>query len=208
MAILDTATQCVDIVRSAVYNSGTIDMDYGTDTLYFEVVAANFATFWYPTFQATTGSLAGDQTWDIGWAYTKPDAISGNFIEPERTGLTDAASFTAADSIYTNETTTVGGVSIYVRVVIHNNTYPTLTTSLFGLAVDGQDATDQWDLVNDLTASNCSDPTKADQNDIGYYNITPRPDIDDLDPTNATYDDESTTPGTPNEQIHKNDSGS
>jgi len=35
--------QCADIVRSAAYSGGTVNYDFGTNTLYFEVVAANFS---------------------------------------------------------------------------------------------------------------------------------------------------------------------
>jgi hypothetical protein len=195
----DTLSDCVDIVRAAVYNGSTIDMDYGTDTLYFEVIAANFVDKWVPTFQATAG-LAGDQDFDIGWAYTLTDAVDGNFIETEVTGQALNTSITANDSIYTNLTNTVDGVSIFVRIVIHNNTYPSLISQTFTLAVDGVDSTSQWDLVNE----DCTDPDAADQNDLASYTITPRPDIHDAPGETFTDDDESGN--LPDEQIEKNDS--
>lgn len=193
----DTLTQCVDIVRKALYNGTTIDMDYGTDTMYFEVIAANFVDKWMPHF-THMGGLNGDQTFDIAWAY----AMDG-FATPiyEQSGLASGAIITGGDSIYTNEPNTVDGVSIFVRIVIHNNTYasvdPALAAQVFSIAVDGQDATTQWDLVNET----CVDPDAIDRNDLAYHRITPRPNVKDAPGENETIDDESNEP---NEQILKN----
>ena len=50
-----TAKLCVDKVQSAVYNAGAIDMDYGTNTFYYEVTAANFVKDWTPSFSIKSG---------------------------------------------------------------------------------------------------------------------------------------------------------
>lgn len=169
--------QCVDIVRGATYSAGKdITMDYGTNTLYFEVISANFVTNWKPTFEIVAGSLNGTQTADVSWYPTLNDAKNGtNLIEAATPGLGDGAvingatALTAAASV----TNTTNGVSVYVKVVVHNNKYETTTNNVFTLAVDGIDATGQWDLVN----SDCSDPLAADQNDQSAQTITARPNI-------------------------------
>ena len=185
------ASQCVDSIRGAVYNAGVIDMDYGTDTLLFEVIAANFVTHWLPTFQIMEG-LNGDQTASIGWAYSIDDAKNGEFIEPEVTRLINSGTVTATTPIITTEVNTADGVSIFVRVVIDNNTYQSLTESDFKLAVDGVDESGQWDLVND----DCTDPTAPDQKDQATHVITKRPTI-----THDTQDDGTIDP---NDLIEKN----
>lgn len=171
--------QCVDEVQSATYDAGTgeINMDYGTNTLYFEVIAANFVTNWKPSFRVESGSLQGDQTAAIGWAYTLNAAQAGTFIDTEVTGLVDlgtaggaTATALTADPTVTNTAT---GVSIFVRVVITNNTFESIADNDFILSVDGYDSTDQWDLVN----SDCSDPGE-DHIDQAAHTVTARPDID------------------------------
>lgn len=175
----DQVGQCVDIVRSAIYNttSHEIDMDYGTNTLYFEVIAANFVTNWTPLFQIMAGSLAADQTVDIGWATSFANAQAGTFVETEMTGIVDGgtASGTTAIAADATVTDTNDGVSLYVRVVIHNNQEESLALRPFTLAVDGVDSTNEWDLVNLA----CTEPDAADQDDKAIHNINPRPQIDD-----------------------------
>ena len=173
MAYLADASQCVDIVRGAKYESGGITMDYGADTLLFEVIAANFVESWIPTFQIMDGLNTG-QTATIGWAYTKKDAFDGNFIETEQaiaTTVTGTTNLVAASGVNIS-----AGVSIYVRIIIDNNKYESLAQSDFTLAVDGRDADNNWDI--DQAGTDCA-PTSADQTDVAVHTITPRPQLDD-----------------------------
>lgn len=200
---VDTA-ECVDIVRSATYNdaSNTILMDYGTDTLYFEMVASNFVTSWTPYFLITSG-LSGSQTADLGIANSYANAQAGTWITgtTEETGMVvnDSTSFGGieldGDPADVND-----GVSVFVRVVIHNNNFESLASQAFTLAVDGQDATDQWD----IDETDCTDPTLADYDNLddATQHIRPRPTIDG-NPTNfpATTEDDGVT--TPNNVINK-----
>jgi len=181
-----TVAQCVDIVRSAVYNAGEIDMDYGTNTLYFEVVAANFVTSWKPLFEITSG-LTGTQRADISWYESMADATGGTGVIESFTGLGsgDTASGTVALTADASVTNTVNGVSLIVKVVIHNYKEESLTLSPFTLAVDGIDSTNEWDLVN----STCFEPNAADQVDYAVHNINPRPDINDATNDNQTAPD-------------------
>ena len=198
---VDTA-QCVDIIRSAHYNDGTntLMMDYGTDTLFFEVVASNFVTSWTPYFQIMAG-LTDSQVADIGIATTLTNARAGTWITgtSEVTDLAtgDSTSFGGVELTALTASEIPNGVSVIVRVVIHNNTYESLISQTFTLAVDGRDLTDQWDLKED----DCSDPTAASYDNIDEANqfIRPRPTIDG-DPANFpnTTDDsgEIVTPET------------
>lgn len=181
--------QCVDIVRGAEYaTGGTINMNYGADTLYFEVIAANFVTSWTPTFQIMSG-LSGDQTASIGWAYTLTNAQNGVFIDPATTDLGANGVVTGNTAIVPDAsvTNTANGVSIYVRVIISNNTFQSREDQPFALAVDGLDASGEYDLINE----NCTETTEFDENDIAIQTINPRPTIED-----ATNDDEDNEPNT------------
>ena len=186
LAIGDLTEQCVDIVRSATYAAGEVTMDYGKDTLLFEVIAANYVTSWLPQFNLVSG-ITGSQTAVIGWAYTKVDALNGNFIETEQsiavgTALDGTTQLSPLAGLNTSE-----GTSIYVRVIITNNTYESIADQPFVLAVDGLDASNQWDI--DQASASCS-ATDADLTDRATHTVTSRPDITDLtNDSNTTPDD-------------------
>jgi hypothetical protein len=169
-----TEAQCVDVVRSAAYNAGNVTMNYGTNTLYFEVTASNFVTSWLPTFQIMAG-LSGTQTADLGWATSYANAVAGTFVEPQKTGLAASAVVTAVTPLTSSVANTTNGVSLFVRVVVHNNNWESILDNPFTLAVDGKDASNQWDLKN----SDCSIPVAADQDDKATQNVTARPEMID-----------------------------
>lgn len=188
---IDTA-ECVDIVRAATYNSATdsLIMDYGTDTLYFEIVASNFVTSWTPYFQIMAG-LTGSQTADIGVAISYANAQSGTWITgtTEQTGLqtTDSTSFGGIELTALDPDEVANGVSVFARVVIHNNTFESLSSQTFTLAVNGRDYSDQWDLEDDT----CADPTTAvydTDNDLANQIIRPRPAINHNTPDDGTVE--------------------
>ncbi|WP_321347521.1 hypothetical protein [uncultured Draconibacterium sp.] len=172
--------QCVDVVRSAVYNSTSneLDMDYGTNTLYFEVVAANFVQDWTPTFHLVSG-LVGAQTAVVTLHASQADAqadanVLGTANWTAATVGTDWATGTAFTA--NNASDVVDGVSLFVKVVISNNTEESLTDNAFVLAVDAIDnaGAGQWDMEDD----DCTTPTDAaDQVDQATHTVTPRPTI-------------------------------
>ena len=202
---VDTA-ECVDVVRSATYNdvSKTMLMDYGTDTIYFEVVASNFVTNWTPTLTITAG-LSGSQLADIGIASSYANAQSGTWITgtTEETDMftADSTSFNGIDLTASDPADVNDGVSVFVRVVIHNNTYESLTSQDFILSVDGQDATGQWDIAE----TDCADPTNADYDtdDSATQTMRPRPTIDGTPNTGTTTVDENPAAVDPSEVIDK-----
>jgi hypothetical protein len=171
-------TQCVDVVQSATYNntSNAIDMNYGKDTLYFEVVAANFVTSWSPTFTKISG-LNGVQTADLGMATSLVDARAGNFIANGTTTWTAASTNWATGVTLTAAPADVAnGVSVFVRVIISNLTYESLAANAFVLAADAIDAATpaKWDMEEaDCTAL----VNTADQVDQATHTVNPRPTI-------------------------------
>jgi hypothetical protein len=155
--------QCMDVVRGATFNAGTINYDFGTQVLYFEVVAANFTNSWTPTFTLT--GLGNGQTSLIEYTVTPPPYT--------------AAVWAAEGTTVTTAGATNLGVSIYVRVTITNDTYEGIAPTPITLAVDGQNSIGEWDIVNnDPTQPGvplCLPTTGADQLDFAVQTLNPRP---------------------------------
>jgi len=164
--------QCMDVVRGAVYNAGTINYNFGTQVLYFEVVAAHFTNSWTPTF-AISGLGAG-QTSVIEYTITPPPYAAATWV-PEGTQVTTSA--TQATDL---------GVSIYVRVTITNATYEGIAATPITLAVDGQNSVGEWDIVNNDPAQPgvalCGPTTGADLMDAAVQTLNPRPELDEVTP--------------------------
>jgi hypothetical protein len=136
------ASQCYDEVQGAKWTSGGMVYDYGTNILYFEVVAANFTEEWTPTF--TLSGLNTGQTAKIEWAY---DTTFG-------TATTVTSGTASSVTAKTNETNTSKGVSIFVKVTVTNGTYEGVSDDSVTLAVNGTNTANQ----SDVKASDCSGP--------------------------------------------------
>ncbi len=172
-----TEDQCADIVRSAVYSGGTVNYDFGTNTLYFEVVAANFTGTWTPTL-AVLG-LDAVETAVVTWTYDNPATTpwSGTTV------------WNAATTPVVADPTVLDvslGVSIYVKVVVTHNNFEGLAAENITLAVDGQNAVGDWDVVNNLADGSApavvTFPLAADQMDIALQTIKPRPAVTAVTP--------------------------
>ncbi|MFV0554644.1 MAG: hypothetical protein ACK5LR_08065 [Mangrovibacterium sp.] len=126
--------QCFDKIASATWSGTGMVYDYGTNILYYEVVAANFSDEWVPTFQIT--GLKDNQTATLEWSYNAYNGTEGTSNSAVKaivnnTDLTmDAVKIASA-----TETTT--GVSIYVKVTVKNNAYEGLTDDNIVLSVKG-----------------------------------------------------------------------
>jgi hypothetical protein len=185
-----TGNLCVDFVRSAVYNTTTkgLDMDYGTNTFYFEVTAANFVTNWTPHF-TIEGGLRVSQTAVLTMYPTLADAKANtNIIGAASPALTSAVGQTWDPTISLTATIPANaatGVSVFVKVLVDNNKEESLTDNLFILAVDGQDnttlgvasATSIWDM-EDADCAALADG--KDEIDRGTITVNPRPQLDDI----------------------------
>lgn len=172
--------QCIDQVRGAVYNAGTIQYNFGTNVLYYEVIAANFTTSWTPTFNIS--GLGNGQTALLEWSYTN------TFASIVGTGtITNTAALTTVkadvDPSVTNTTT---GVSIYVRVTVSNNTYEGINPTSITLTVDGVNSVGDWDIENNtLTAAGpaCNPGALNDKMDAATQVLDPRPTVTPVVPT-------------------------
>lgn len=170
-----TSTQCVDEVRAAVYDvaNDAVLYNYGWDTLYYEVVSANFVTSWLPTFFLT--GLDATQGATIGWASSYANAQAGTFIQSgDITSGTfvGTTALTAAAGVLDNSV----GLSLYVQVVIANNNYETLGDETIGLSVAGLDA-EGYDIDDDATCTIPANAADAADDDETTRTITSRPTV-------------------------------
>jgi len=164
--------QCFDVVASAVYDHGSTSvlMDYGTQTLFFEIIAANFSTSFDAWFELD--GLQTGQTANVYWGYTP--ATATNQIGTDVSGTWTMTS-TDAITATTSESNTSAGVSIYVRVEISNNNFEGLIDTPITLAVDGTDSAGNTDVDSD-----CNEETAfADE---ATQTLEARPTIDSEDP--------------------------
>lgn len=167
--------QCLDIVRGATFNGTTMDYNYGTQVLYFEVVAANFSTSWTPTFTVT--GLHAVQTAVVEWTYQNPAVTPWTAATVWNPGTT---------VVTTNETNTSTGVSIYVRVTVTNNNYEGIADRPVTLAVDGVNSVNEWDIENNTTTNPgplCNPGTLNDLQDIAVQTLKLRPTVTPVSPT-------------------------
>ena len=154
-------SQCFANVSSAKYNTGKMDYLYGINTLYYEVVAANFSGAWTPTFKLT--GLDAKQTVVIQWDYTTA------FTAP----VTVTDQVASATPVSTTLTNTSGGASIYVKVTITNNSFEGLADKVITLAVDGKNTANELDVVN----TTCIAPATPDYLDSTDQTLKLRPTV-------------------------------
>ena len=161
-------TQCFDEVQSAAWSSTGMTYDYGTNVLYFEVVAANFSKEWTPTFQITgleTGQVAKIE-WDYTNAFTSPVTVTS--------AASNATSYTSPSAAATSVTNTSTGVSIYVKVTVDHKTYEGLADQTITLGVTGENIANERDVL----ASDCTTAaTFADNSST--QTLTARPEVID-----------------------------
>jgi hypothetical protein len=170
-----TAEQCIDEVRAAKYNPATFEVDYnfGWDTLYYEVVAANFVTSWLPTFFMTGLGDATIQEARIDWASSWANARTGTFIDG---GDITAGTVTGTVPLTAVNPNTNNGVSLFVRVLISNNNFEGLAAQTIGLSVAGEDEVG-FDIDDDLACTVPANAADAADDDTTTREITPRPTI-------------------------------
>ncbi len=158
--------QCYDLIESAVFDMGTqmMDYDFGTNIMYFEVVAANFTDSFTPSFQLS--GLHNNQAAQLEYG-----VVNGTY-NVDLGSVTGAGTHTIPGQVVTtNETNTSNGVSIYVRLTISNNDYEGLTTDAVTLAVDAINSASQPDVDND----NCANITAY--SDTATQNLNARPTV-------------------------------
>jgi len=169
---------CYAGVQSAVYNpapapNGGIDYDFGTNVIYFEVVAANFTGSYTPSFQIS--GLNGSQTADIDWGVAV-GAYPTNVVMGGINGTTYTS-----PAVNTNLTNTSTGVSIYVRMTIHNDTWEGVVNPFdnITLAVDAITGT-AADPIDDVNNATCVLNTPFQ--DLSNQHLNKRPTVTEVAP--------------------------
>jgi len=197
----DIYSRCRDIIAEAYYDPNAVNdpdddgvvYDFGDDTLYFEVVAANWSGAWKPSFRVA-GFTAPQTITSVDWSNTT------DFTTPETTTLvgTDyvADGLVIPSAANGGATGSVGaaGQSIIVRVIIAHNNYEGIVNDNMEVRVDGQlyfiddpsitppftyTAAGVYDVhYANGTGTPCP-PLLEDQfdNDIAYQTLLPRPEI-------------------------------
>lgn len=197
------AEECVSPIESAYYTpgadvgDGTLTVDYGENYVYFIVNAANFVGGWQPTFSFDYDGTGGQAViTDAAWTYygseTSTTASDWNPITVS-SGASSAPVIAGGASASINDLNSVnaGGECIIVRAHLDYGTdYENVDLTRVTVTVDGI----MYDAANDNYTNNALADYGPDTNsdgtcdqvtgdDISYYNITPRPDVNELDPT-------------------------
>lgn len=178
------ASECLTPVQSAVYNGTNLTMDYGDNYVFFVVSAASFVHSWQPTFNVvSTGTAAG--LGDLQWAY------------PSQAILAAGTWNAATDPVLAQDGTgAVGdaGECIIVRVHLdHGNVENDLLTTVT-LTVDGiMRDVDNNNYTNPAYAdldngANAGDPCRVGSYDSAVYELTPRPNITEVNPAAPSFE--------------------
>ena len=161
-----TDSQCFDNVASAKYNAGKIDIDYGKNVLYFEVIGANFTGSYKPTLKLS--GLQGPQTAAIDWGIAI--GTYDQILVPDQlhtSGIITSNQFTVS----TLAPSTSDGVSIYVRVTVSNHGFEGLADEPISLAVEAVDSASNPDVMPDCSVS----PTQFE--DVATQTLNLRPTV-------------------------------
>ena len=161
-----TDSQCFDNVASAKYNAGKIDIDYGKNVLYFEVIGANFTGSYKPTLKLS--GLQGTQTAAIDWGIAI--GTYDQILVPDQlhtSGIITSNQFTVS----TLAPSTSDGVSIYVRVTVSNHGFEGTSDESISLAVEAVDSANNPDVMPDCNIS----PTQFE--DVATQTLNLRPTV-------------------------------
>lgn len=157
---------CVSNIASARFSGGAIVTDYGTNVMYFEVVAANFTGSYTPSFKVS-GLQTGQSVTSLE-LFTDAALATTAIATTPTAGVYSPAAAVTVDGSVTNTST---GVSLYVKLTIANGTYETITDEPVTLAVNGVNASAEQSVDN----TDCANPSNF--NDVATQTLTARPKI-------------------------------
>jgi hypothetical protein len=170
------ATTCAaDITGANVAAGGaTVTYVYGTNTLYYTILASGYTGDWTPTIQLPAlgglgqnylnaewnSDLTGGGTW-VAFTGAAGNTTGGNFDSPSPATITDP----------------VNGTPILVRVQIANASYETLANQPINMGVDGVTTPGLMPDIIGGTGANACDP-EAIFGKTAIYTILSRPKVD------------------------------
>jgi hypothetical protein len=178
-----TDTQCYADIADAKYDAPTSKMvfDYGTNKLYFEVVAANFTGSFTPSFKLT--GLKTGQSALLEWTTDKTLATGLTALGAAQTATTGTAlNFTGtAVTPVATVTDMTKGVSIYIMVTVKNGLYEGLTDDAVTLAVEAVNI----NLEPDIDNATCATPASTFE-DTAVQTLNKRPTVTN-DPATGAF---------------------
>lgn len=183
---------CLSEVISATYDpvEDAIDYDFGSNTFYYQVAAANFSGNWQ--LSARLAGLTSSQTAEITWGYSFATA-DDNVIAAAGAVDGDFTSSTLVAAQHASGSVGSAGEFIYIRMVItHGNLFEGIALTQYSLAVNGN-------LVSAVgppvvlvangadvhhTGATCA---QVDFDDIALQSLKPRPEINSVSPAPQGY---------------------
>jgi len=186
---------CVDDIQSAVFDAsfgtdGGVVYNYGQNTFYYAVAAANFSNGYqlrglFNGLQPATPAGTQGQVATIYWDYT----FAGLAANPNPTVITNGTEFTIG-TILAPGGGFVGasGQTIYLKVVIDHNSFEATSEVPYNLAIDGV-LVGAGPSYNPLPYPQYADIHHADcqpdafANDISTQVLKPRPAVNAVAPT-------------------------
>jgi hypothetical protein len=187
---IDGFEQCVSEIESAVFDptyldDGGIVYNYGRDSLYYVVAAANFSTgyqlqYIFAGLQGATPDGSLPQTASIAWSYTMAGVETAT-AQP----ITDGAIGTLGIVQAQDAPVGADGEMVYIKVLILHNHYELTTDTPYSFAIDGvlTDATGivlDPDLYADLHHGDCD--FDGFDNDVTTQVLNARPTINAVSP--------------------------
>ena len=178
-----TVSECVAPIVSATYSGSQLNVDYGTNYVFFAVNAANWQTSWMPDDFAVKTTGTSSVTIE-GWAYPA-DAVTGGTWKVVGTDQVEASKYASNINGFIGAT----GECIIVKVrVDHGTQTENIADETINLTVNGEMINPQTtaydgkylDLDEPASGPDCISDLIKDNAD---YVITPRPDINESAPT-------------------------
>ena len=183
--------RCISPIVSSAYDATApegVIYDFGADTLYFEVVAANWSESWLPSV-TVAGYDPKETVAEVVWSSAATFAVT--HVMNLAAGV-----YTSADNVVPSTGTFIGaaGESIFLRVIIDHSVgalnYEGLTSEQVAVAVDGITLLTATPPLGDVHFDNGPNsppcpPLVVDgfTNDIALQTILPRPDVQAVSPT-------------------------
>ena len=155
---------CSANIKSATYNGTKMEYNYGSQSFYYELIAANYDKDFTP--KVKIDGLQTGQTAKLKWGYSKTT------MNTEIASVTNNTEVTLPKIIADTAIEPSKGVSIYLELVVENGSYEGTTDKNITLSVDATSGTKNF---KNVKRADCSD--EADFADKAIQVLKARPAI-------------------------------
>lgn len=155
---------CSANIQSATYNGTKMVYNYGSQSFYYELIAANYDKDFTP--KVKIDGLQTGQTAKLKWGYSKTT------MNTEIASVTNNTEVTLPKIIADTAIEPSKGVSIYLELVVENGSYEGTTDKNITLSVDATSGTKNF---KNVKRADCSD--EADFADKAIQVLKARPAI-------------------------------